>query len=71
MLILTHLGAFFCFGQLVRGGFALFHRICSLAFEVYVIIFWMGYRWKNFSFTFLTVSLQGTELFLKIYQPPI
>ena len=49
-------------------GFALFHRICSLAFENYVIIFWMGYRRKKFSFTFLTVSFQGTEMFLKIYQ---
>jgi hypothetical protein len=71
MLILTNLDAFFCFGKLMPDGFALFHRICSLAFEGYVIIFWMAYRWKNFSFTFLTVSFQGTELFLKIYQPLI
>jgi hypothetical protein len=61
MLVLTKLDAFFCFGKLMPDGFALFHRMCSLAFEEYVIIFWIGYRWENFSFTFLTVSFQGTE----------
>jgi len=68
MLILTNLDALFCFGQLMSGGFALFHRICSLVFEDYVIIFWRVYRWKNVSFTFLTVSFQGTKFFLKIYK---
>jgi hypothetical protein len=71
MLVLTNLDAFLSFGKLMPDGFALFHRIYLLAFEEDVIIFWIGYRWKKFFFTFLTVSFQGTELFLKIYQPLI